>query len=85
VNAVLVAAQTFLFLAGLWTAWMFFLADDVVTQLRWGLPAVVLLILAAVIKMTAFWPAMQTNRLLRELRLIELQLARSADRTGKAG
>jgi hypothetical protein len=59
---------------------MFFAAGDPVTQLRWGLPAAVLLLMAVMIKM-AIWPAVQTNRILRELKLVQLQLAR---RTGQA-
>lgn len=80
VNAVLIVVQTLFFVAGVWAAWMFFAAADPVTQLRWGLPAAVLLLMAVMIKM-AVWPAVQTNRILRELKLIQLQLAR---RTGQA-
>lgn len=84
VNAVLVAVQPLFFLAGVWAAWMFFAADDPVTQLRWGLPAVVLLLTALMLKMMV-WPTIQTNRMLRELKLIQLQLARSAARTDVPG
>lgn len=77
VNAVLIVVQTIFFLAGVWAAWVFFAAGDPVTQLRWGLPAAVLLLIAVMIKM-ALWPAVQANRVLRELKLIELQLARRA-------
>lgn len=80
VNAYMFVCQTLFFLAGVWAAWMFFAAGDPVTQLRWGLPAAVLLLMAVMIKM-AVWPAVQTNRILRELKLIQLQLAR---RTGQA-
>jgi hypothetical protein len=75
VNAVLIVVMTLLFVAGVWAAWMFFGADDPVTQLRWGLPAAVLLLMSVMIKM-AVWPTVQVNRVLRELKLIELQLAR---------
>jgi hypothetical protein len=80
VNAYLIVAQTLIFFAGVWTAWMFFAAGDAVTQLRWGLPAAVLLLMAVMLKM-AVWPTIQTNRVLRELKLIQLQLAR---KTGQA-
>jgi hypothetical protein len=75
VNAVLVVVQTLSFLAGAWAAWMFFAAGDPVTQLRWGLPAAVLLLMAVTIKM-AVWPTIQINRMQRELTLIQLLLAR---------
>lgn len=77
VNVLMMVWQTVFFIAGVWAAWMFFLAADPVTQLRWGLPAVVLLIMALMLKMMV-WPSVQTNRLLREMKLIQLQLARRA-------
>jgi hypothetical protein len=80
VNVYLAVVQTLFFFAGVWAAWMFFAAGDVVTQLRWGLPAAVILLMAVMIKM-AVWPTLQTNRIIRELKLIQLQLAR---RTGQA-
>jgi hypothetical protein len=86
VNLYLMVVQALFFFAGVWAAWMFFLAADPVTQLRYGLPAAVLLIVALMLKMMV-WPAVQTNRLLRELKLIQLQLARrgGADQAGRAG
>ncbi len=58
---------------------MFFEAGDTMSQLRWGLPSAVLLILATMIKM-AMWPNIHADRLMRELKRIELQLARSASK-----
>jgi len=77
VNAVMMIAQGVLFLAGAWAAWNFFQVEDTVSQLRWGLPAAVLLIVATVMKM-ALLPRMESNRLMRELKRIELQLARGS-------
>jgi hypothetical protein len=77
VNAVLMAVQTLMFIAGAGAAWMFFAADDAVAQLRWGLPGAVLLLMAVITKMTA-WSTLQANRVLRELKLIELQFTRQA-------
>ena len=77
VNGVMMVAQAVLFVAGAIAAWRFFEAADPVTQLRWGLPAAVLLILATIIKM-ALVPRMETNRLIRELKRIELQIAAAA-------
>ncbi len=75
VYVLLMVVQTLLFVAGAWAAWEFFLAADPVTQLRFGLPAVVLMLTSLILK-AMLWPAFQTNRLLRELKLIQLQLAR---------
>lgn len=72
---VMMVFQTLMFFAGLYAAWMFFEAGDPVTQLRWGLPAVVLLLMALLIKL-AVPPAIQTKRLMRELKRIELQIVR---------
>jgi len=85
VNVLMMVWQTVFFIAGVWAAWMFFLAADPVTQLRWGLPAAVLLIMALMLKMMV-WPSVQTNRLLREMKLIQLQLARrGGDDAPRAG
>ena len=75
VNVILMIVQSVAFIAGVWTAWHFFNAVDPVTQLRWGLPSAVLLIMAAILKM-ALLPRMETNLIIRELKRIELQIAR---------
>jgi len=74
VNILLMVVQGVTFVAGAYAAWMFFEAADPVSQLRWGLPSAVLLILATMIKM-AMWPNIHADRLMRELKRIELQLA----------
>lgn len=74
VNALLMAVQAALFVVGVYAAWMFFEAAEPVTQLRWGLPAAVLLLLSAMIKL-ALWPEIHANRLMRELKRLELQIA----------
>jgi hypothetical protein len=84
VNILLMIVQGALFLAGLYAAWMFFGASDTVSQLRWGLPSAVLLIVATMIKM-AMWPNIQADRLMRELRRIELQLAHAQQPSSRAG
>jgi hypothetical protein len=76
---VMMILQTLMFFAGLYAAWMFFEAGDPVTQLRWGLPAVVLMLMALIVKL-AVPPAIQTKRLMRELKRIEIQIASLARR-----
>ena len=75
----MVFGQAVLFVAGAWAAWRFFEAGDPVQQLRWGLPAAVLLLGSLAIKL-AVGPPIFHNRVMRELKRIELQLARSAQR-----
>ncbi len=77
VNLVLMVVQAAMFLAGAWAGWHFFNADEPVAQLRWGLPSAVLLIVSAVMKM-ALLPSLEYNRLMRELKRIELQLVRTS-------
>jgi hypothetical protein len=77
VNLLLMVVQGALFVAGAWAAWNFFQAAEALAALRWGLPAAVLLITALIIKM-AMWPTLQTNRVIRELKRLELQLARAS-------
>lgn len=76
VNILMVVVQAALFLAGVYAAWMFFEAGDVASQLRWGLPSAVLLILSLMVKL-GMWPQIHADRLMRELKRIELQVVRA--------
>jgi hypothetical protein len=71
----MIGAQAVTFIGGVWAAWRFFEAGDALTALRWGLPAAVLLLTSTLIKMTLY-PTIHVNRLMRELKRIELQIAR---------
>ncbi len=81
VNALMMVIQAAIFVAGAYAAWRFFGETEPASQLRWGLPASVLLIASLMIKM-AMWPEIHSNRLMRELKRIELQLAARHSRTG---
>ncbi|MEO1043993.1 MAG: DUF6768 family protein [Pseudomonadota bacterium] len=73
VNWVIMIVQSVMFLVAVWMSIEFFNADDAVSQLRWGLPAVTLLVVGGMLKMSLM-PVMQANRMLRELRRLELLL-----------
>lgn len=75
----MMVGQTLLFLAGVWAAWGFFEASDPVTQLRWGFPAAVLLLASLAVKLAVAAP-IHANQIMRELKRIELQIARGAKR-----
>lgn len=75
--ALMMVGQTLLFLGGVWTTWNFFEATDPVAQLRWGLPAAVLLLASLAVKL-AVAPPIHANRIMCELKRIELHLARAA-------
>lgn len=81
INAILMVVQGVAFLAGAYAAWRFFEADDAVTQLRWGLPSMTLLLMSALLK-TLMWPALHADRVIRELKRLEIQLADSTRQRG---
>lgn len=55
----------------IWSVVRFFNAGDVTLQLRWGGLAAVLLMIVAFLKLW-FWLEMHTNRVLREVKRVEL-------------
>ena len=77
VHVLMVVIQGLLFIAGVVAAWNFFQADDVLTAIRWGLPAAVLMLTSLIIKMS-MWPTLQSNRVIREFKRLELQVARAS-------
>lgn len=66
--------QTVMFLVSVWFAIRFFAAEDVLMALKWGLPAAVLMLGGFVLKLSLM-PQMQADRVLRELKRVELMLA----------
>ena len=74
VNVVMMVVQAALFVAGLWAGWRFFGADTALSALHWGLPAAVLLLMSLIIKM-GMMPELQANRMMRELKRLQLQAA----------
>lgn len=74
VSVLLMVVQSIAFIAGVWAAYHFFLATDALSALRWGLPAAVLVLTALTVKM-AMWPTLEANRLMRELKRMQLQIA----------
>ena len=77
VSWVVMIVQSVMFLTSVWCAIRFFGATDTLTALHWGLPAAVLVILATILK-TSLMPQMQAERVLRELKRVELLIAHQA-------
>ncbi|WP_421858261.1 DUF6768 family protein [Oceanicaulis sp.] len=75
VHWMIMIAQALMFVGGVICAVQFYQADAVMEALRWGLPSVVLLVFAAIFK-TALGPRMETNRLLMEIKRVELRIER---------
>jgi hypothetical protein len=85
VNLLMMIVQAAFFFAGVWCAWNFFQAAEPLEAMRWGFPASVLLLTGALLKIATLWPSLQANRIIREVKRVELQLARLADRRAASG
>ena len=75
VTWVIMLVQTALFIAGVWCAVQFFNANEVLLALKWGLSGAVLLLSAMQLKLSLM-PQIQAERILRELKRVELMLVR---------
>ncbi|MEZ5752971.1 MAG: DUF6768 family protein [Paracoccaceae bacterium] len=73
-NWVLLGVQTAMFVAAVWAGWHFYTATEVLGAVKWGISAATLALMATQLKM-ALMPALQANRILLELRRLELRLA----------
>lgn len=60
--------------AGLYAAWQFIMADDVPSMIRWAALAWALFQTQMMIKLWS-WMRMETNRNIREVKRLELQVA----------
>jgi len=78
VTWVIMLVQLALFIAGVIYAVYFFAAKDSLAALKSGLPAAVLLLMAVQLKLSLM-PQMQAERILRELKRVELLLVRKGD------
>lgn len=61
------------FIGAVWAAVRFYNAETVASQLRWGGLSLLLILMVSFIKVW-IWLEMQTNRLMRELKRVELLL-----------
>lgn len=73
-NVILVISQGAMFIAGVWAAYHFFNATETLEALRWGLSSAVLIIAALVTKLSLL-PVLYVNRVQRDVKLLQLQLA----------
>lgn len=73
VSVVMLVAQAGLFIAGVWAAIAFYATEDPLVAIKWGLTASTLLILAVVIKL-GIVPAIESQRVIRELHRLELRV-----------
>ena len=74
--AILATLITFLlFFGAVYCGWEFFAADAAIDAARWGAGAVMLMVMVGFLKIW-FWMRMESNRILREVKRVELQIAR---------
>lgn len=76
INAVQIVAQLALAAGGVYAAIRFIGLDDPAAMLRWGVLLLFLMMAVAVIKIMQ-WQQIQANRVIREVKRVELQLART--------
>ena len=74
-SMVTLVAGTIMFVIGIYATWQFATVDDVPTMLRWGGIAWFGLMAMSMIKVWS-WMRMEANRTLREVKRLELQIAR---------
>lgn len=74
VTWVIVLVQSTMFLIGLWCAVRFFGATEVLIAVKYGISAAVLLLMSLVMKMS-LWPQMQADRVIREVKRLQLLVA----------
>ncbi len=76
VSWVIIITQSVLFLIGVWCAVRFFGATEAVVAMKWGLSSTVLIIVAGMLKFSLM-PQIQADRVLRELKRVELMILHS--------
>lgn len=80
VTWVVMVVQTVMFIAGAWAAWRFFQETEQLAALKWGISAAVLWIMGLNLKLSLM-PQIQADRVIREIRRVELLLATRTDKT----
>lgn len=75
-NAIQFVAQTALFIGALYVGRLFFTVEELVPMIRYGILTLGLFIAMGVIKIMQ-WDQMQANRIIREVKRVELQIARA--------
>jgi uncharacterized membrane protein len=75
VTWVVMIVQTAMFVAAVWCGIEFYGATDTLVAVKWGITAATLALMATVLKLSLM-PQIQADRILRELRRVELMLVK---------
>ncbi|WP_153769713.1 DUF6768 family protein [Labrenzia sp. CE80] len=78
VTWVIMITQSLMFLGGSWCAVQFLGADDTLSAVKWGISSAVLILCAINLKLSLA-PQMQADRILRELKRMELMMLNRKD------
>jgi len=76
-SIITLTVATIMFFVGVWAAWNFYQADDIVAMFKWAGLAWLGLMAQMMIKLWS-WMRMESNRILREVKRLELQIARTS-------
>lgn len=74
VTWVLMTVQSIMFLGAVWCGYYFYNAVDVLPAVKWGISCAVLALMATQLKLS-LTPQMQADRVIREVKRVELLLA----------
>lgn len=75
IAGIAVTASMFLFAGAIYSAWNFFRAEEAIVAAQWAAGAWFLMTMVAFMKVW-FWMRMESNRVIREIKRVELQLVR---------
>lgn len=75
VTWLIMVLQITMFLIGFWCAYQFYNANEMLPALKWGLSGAVMMLMGIILKMSLV-PQMQADRILRELKRLELIVAK---------
>lgn len=84
VNIGMLIAQAALFIGGVYAAFRFFGAEEVLPAIKWGLSSSTLLILGLVTKM-GIVPSIESSRVIREVHRLELRVEQMRAEQMRAG
>ncbi|WP_298356719.1 DUF6768 family protein [uncultured Litoreibacter sp.] len=78
VTWVIMVVQAVLFIVGVWCAVQLFAAVDVLAAVKWGVSSAVTMIMAVQLKLSLA-PQMQADRVIREVKRLELLVVNTSD------
>ncbi|WP_299303296.1 DUF6768 family protein [uncultured Litoreibacter sp.] len=78
VTWVIMVVQAVLFVTGVWCAIQLFASVEVLAAVKWGISSAVLMIMAVQLKLSLA-PQMQADRVIREVKRLELLVVNTSD------